>query len=253
MKLRYLILAAMAAVAVEASAWTTEVNKAILMLAEENLSRKAQKEVEAVLGAPLSSIEFAQEGKSKTRLNESGKSVTTDAKDGVVVLEKALATLRTKGASIEERKAALLAVAEHTVDIHCPANILIDKHLEGDFKFGRENGRPRTSRWFKVDKREWQSMWHKLFHTQLGAWSADMYIYDWHIATKGMAKQFKKQEVAPRLWAEQTGGVVLEALKVFKPNAEVGRMQITNLEEVNNNLMYKAAFRLADVLNQTLK
>ena len=243
----------MAAVAVEASAWTTEVNKAILMLAEENLSRKAQKEVVAVLGAPLSSIEFAQKGKSKTRLNESGKSVTTDAKDGVVVLEKALATLGNKGASAEERKAALVAVAEHTVDIHCPSNILIDKHLEGDFKFGRENGRPRTSRWFKVDKREWQAMWHKLFHTQLGVWSADMYIYDWHIATKGMAKQFKKQAVAPRLWAEQTGAVVFEALKVFKPNAEVDRMQITNLEEVNNLLMYKAAFRLADVLNQTLK
>ena len=243
----------MAAVAVEASAWTTEVNKAILMFAEENLSRKAQKEVVAVLGAPLSSIEFAQKGKSKTRLNESGKSVTTDAKDGVVVLEKALATLGNKGTSAEERKAALVAVAEHTVDIHCPSNILIDKHLEGDFKFGRENGRPRNSRWFKVDKREWQAMWHKLFHTQLGVWSADMYIYDWHIATKGMAKQFKKQAVAPRIWAEQTGAVVFEALKVFKPNAEVDRMQITNLEEVNNLLMYKAAFRLADVLNQTLK
>ena len=243
----------MAAIAVEASAWTTEVNKAILMFAEENLSRKAQKEVEALLGAPLSSIEFAQKGKSKTRLNESGKSVTTDAKDGVVVLEKALATLGNKGASAEERKAALVAVAEHTVDIHCPSNILIDKHLEADFKFGRENGRPRTSRWFKVDKREWQAMWHSLFHKQLGAWSADMYIYDWRIATKGMAKQFKKQAVAPRLWAEQTGAIVLKSLKVFKPNAEVDRMQITNLEEVNNLLMYKAAFRLADVLNQTLK
>ena len=243
----------MAAVAVEASAWTTEVNKAILMLAEENLSRKAQKEVEALLGAPLSSIEFAQKGKSKTRLNESGKSVTTDAKDGVVVLEKALVTLGNKGASAEERKAALVAVAEHTVDIHCPSNILIDKHLEGDFKFGRENGRPRNSRWFKVDKREWQAMWHKLFHTQLGAWSSDMYLYDWKIATKGMAKQFKKQAITPRIWAEQTGAIVLKSLKVFKPNAEVGRMEITNLEEVNNDCMYKAAFRLADVLNQTLK
>jgi hypothetical protein len=96
-------------------------------------------------------------------------------------------------------------------------------------------------------------MWHSLFHNQLGAWSADMYLYDWHIATKGMAKQFKKQPVTPRLWAEQTGEVVLKSLKVFKPNAEVGRMEITNLEEVNNSFMYKATFRLADVLNQTLK
>jgi hypothetical protein len=68
-----------------------------------------------------------------------------------------------------------------------------------------------------------------------------------------MAKQFKKQTITPRIWAEQTGAIVLKSLKVFKPNAEVDRMQITNLEEVNNLLMYKAAFRLADVLNQTLK
>ena len=241
------------AVAINAMAWNAEVNKAILMFAEQNLSNKTKKRVESILDKPLSAVVFANKGKNQTRLNEEGKSVTADEKDAVVRLEKALSTFDNDNASMAEWKAALLEVIELTVDIHCPSNILIDKKLEEDFTFGRDNGRPKNSRWFKVQDRKWCAMWHSQYHKDHGAFSAEMYVYDWQIATKGMAKQFKKQAVTPRLWAEQTGEVVLNSLKVFKPNAEVGRMEITNLEEVNNNLMYKAAFRLADVLNQMFK
>ena len=80
-----------------------------------------------------------------------------------------------------------------------------------------------------------------------------MYLYDWRIATKGMAKKYKKQPIAPRAWAEQTGAIVIPELKIFKPESVVDRMEITKLEEVNNGCMYAAAFRLADVLNQILK
>ena len=243
----------MAAVAVEASAWTTEVNKAILMLAEENLSRKAQKGVEEVLGAPLSSIEFAQKGKSKARLNENGKSVTTDEKDGVVAIEKALATLGKKGASAEERKSALLAVAEHTVDIHCPANILIDKHLEKDFTFRRHNSMQTEFRYYVQKKTSWQGLWHKEYHKSHGVFSAEMYLFDWQIATKGKSKSYRKEPVAPRKWAERIGERVFEALKTFQPDALVEMVEVPKMEEVNNACMYDAAFHLANLLNRILK
>ena len=243
----------MAMVATEASAWTAEVNKAILMLAEENLSSKAKKEILNIVGAPLPSIEFANGGKSKTRLNESAKSVTTDEKDAVVLLEKAIATLSKRDASAAERKSALLTAVEMTVDIHCLSNILIDKHLEKDFTYGRDNGRPKNSRWFKVQKREWQAMWHSRYHKDHGVFSAEMYLYDWHIATKGLAKTYKKEAVAPREWAEQTGASVMEMLKTYYPDAVVNMLEITKHEDVNDLAMYAAAFRLANVLNQTLK
>ena len=79
--LRYIAVALFALVATDAFAWTAEVNKAVLMFAEENLSNKSKKEIEKLLGAPLSSIEFVKKGKNKSRLDESGKSVTTNAKD----------------------------------------------------------------------------------------------------------------------------------------------------------------------------
>lgn len=251
--LRYMLGLLISLVAIEASAWTAEQNKAILMLAEENLSGKAKRKVVEILGTELPAIKFENKGKSKTRLNEEGKSVTTDEKDAIVRLEKAIATLSNRAASAEERKAALRTAVETSVDIHCVANILIDKHREADFMYGRDNGRPKHSRWFKVEDRGWENMWHKHFHKALGAFSAEMYIYDWHIATKGMAKNYKRQEVAPRAWAEKTGEIALKALKIFQPKAIVNRIEIVRLEETSNQCMYDAAFHLALLLNKTLK
>ena len=251
--LRYIIVALLVLVAADAAAWTTEVNKAVLMLAEENLSKKTTKEVEALLGAPLSSIEFANKGKSKTHLDENGKSVTTDEKDAVVMLEKAIATLKDKGATAEVRKAALLTAVEMTVDIHCLANVLIDKHLEKNFTFSRHNSMQIGFRYYKVTKTKWQALWHQAYHKSHGVFSAKMYLYDWKIATAGKAKSYKKESVAPRKWAEQSGARALEALKVFHTDAIIEMVEVPKMEELNNACLYDAAFHLANLLNTILK
>ena len=247
--LRYMVIVVALMASVEALAWCAEVNKAILMFAEQNMTNRAKREVAAILGAPLCSVEFENGGKSRTLLDESGKSITTDAEDAVVRLEKAVAILSDRDATAEERKKALKIAAEMTVDIHGPSNILVAKALEADFSFGRDNGRPKSSRWHKVDKMSWQKMWHSNFHASLGAFSAEMYLYDWTIATKGLAKEYKNGLFSPRQWAEQTGEVVLATLPTFKPGSVVNRIEITKLGEQNNMAMYRAAFRLATLLN----
>ena len=251
--LRYIVVALLVFVATDAMAWTADVNKAILMFAEKNLSNKAKKEVCEVLGAPLSSVEFVNKGKSKTRLNENVKSVTKDEKDAVVMLEKAIATLENKAASADERKAALLAAAEMTVDIHCLANILIDKHLEKDFVIKRHNSMRTTFRYYKVKKSSWQDVWHSAYHVSHGAFSAEMYLYDWQFATKGLAKQYKKEAIAPRKWAEESGERVMQTVNKLKSDELIEMVEVPKLEEVNNAAMYAAAFRLAGLLNKTLK
>lgn len=251
--LRYIVVALLVFVATDAMAWTADVNKAILMFAEKNLSNKTKKEVCEVLGAPLSSVEFANKGKSKTRLNENVKSVTKDEKDAVVVLEKAIATLENKAASAEERKAALLAAAEMTVDIHCLANILIDKHLEKDFVIKRHNSMQIGFRYYKVKKSSWQDVWHSAYHASHGAFSPEMYLYDWQFATKGLAKQYKKEAIAPRKWAEESGERVMQTINKLKSDKLIEMVEVPKLEEVNNAAMYAAAFRLAGLLNKTLK
>lgn len=252
--LRYVaaIVAAMF-IAGEASAWTAEVNKAILLFAEQNMSKRAKREVVEILDAPLHSVVFAGKGKNQTRLNETGKSVTTDKNDAVVKLEGAIAILADEKATAAERKAALLAATELAVDIHCPANVLIDKHLEKDFVYQRDNGRPKYSRWFKLSERKWRAMWHSQYHKDHGAFSAEMYLYDWNIATEGMAKGYKKEPVAPRKWAERTGERAMQAMKTFRPEAVVNMLEITKHEYLNDESMYDAAFHLAKLLNQLLK
>ena len=251
--LRYIAVALFALVTVDAVAWTTEVNKAVLMFAEENLSNRAKKEVAKLLNAPLSSVEFVNKGKSKTRLDESGKSVTTNEKDAVVKLEKAVATLENRSATAQERKAALLTAVEMTVDIHCLANLHIDKHLEKNFVISRHNSMQIGFRYYAVKKTNWQKVWQKEYHTSHGVFSAEMYLYDWQFATKGLAKQYKKEAIAPRKWAEESGERVMQTINKLKSDELIEMVEVPKLEEVNNAAMYAAAFRLAGLLNKTLK
>lgn len=252
--LRYIVASLMVLLATDAMAWRAEINRAVLLFAEENLSNRAKREVESLLNAPLSSLEFENKGMNKTRLNEDGKSVTTDEKDAVVMLEKAIATLEDKGATAEARRRALHTVAETTVDIHCLANILIDKHLEKDFTFGRHNSMQIGFRYYAVKRMNWQELWHKEYHrTHGGVFSAEMYLYDMKIATAGMAKHYKRQPVAPRRWAEQTGEQALRLLKLIYPDALVEMSEVSNMEDINDASMYAAGFHLANLLNKTLK
>lgn len=252
-RLRYILFSLLMFVAADAVAWTAEVNRAVLLFAEENLSKRAEREVNALLGAPLSSVEFEKKGRNKSRLDENGKSVTRDEKDAVVLLEKAISTLEDKGASPAERKAALLTAVELTVDIHCLANVLIDKHLEKNFTFSRHNSMQKEFRFYAVKKLGWQNMWHRYYHGSLGRFSAEMYLFDWRIATNGMAKRYKKETVAPRRWVEKTGERAFQALKVIQPDALIDNVEIVKLEELNNSALYDAAFHLANLLNKILK
>ena len=251
--LRYIAVALFALVATDAMAWTSEVNRAVVMFAEEHLSKRAKSGVEQLLGAPLSSVEFVNKGKSKTRLDESGKSVTTNEKDAVVLLEKAIATLESESATAEERKSALLTAIEMTVDIHCLANILIDKHLEKNFAIFSHNSMQIGFRYYAKKKTSWQSEWHNKYHTSHGVFSAEMYLYDWRIATKGRAKEYRKEPVAPRKWAEQSAKRAFVALGTLQPNAVVENAEVARLEYLNDDSLYDAAFHLANLLNKTLK
>ena len=104
---KFTLIMLFSAFAINAVAWNVEVNRAILMFAEQNLSNKTKKRVESILDKPLNAVVFANKGKNKTRLNEEGKSVTTDENDAVVRLEKALSTFNNDNASMAEVKAAL--------------------------------------------------------------------------------------------------------------------------------------------------
>ena len=169
-------------------------------------------------------------------------------------LEQGLSA-RTVELTAEERKSALLTAIEMTVDIHCLANILIDKHLEKNFAIFCHNSMQIGFRYYAKKKTNWQSVWHKEYHASHGhgAFSAEMYLYDWRIATKGRAKEYRKEPVAPRKWAEQSAKRAFVALGTLQPNAVVENAEVARLEYLNDASLYDAAFHLANLLNKTLK
>ena len=108
-------------------------------------------------------------------------------------------------------------------------------------------------RYYAKKKTSWQSEWHNKYHTSHGAFSAEMYLYDWQIATKGRAKEYRKEPVAPRKWAEQSAKRAFVALGTLQPNAVVENAEVARLEYLNDASLYDASFHLAILLNKILR
>ena len=240
-----------ASFSIEASAWCETTHKAILKAVELRLSKRANKEVVAILGTPLSEVEFSKERKTTT-LNSEGRSVTRELDDAVVRLENALFALdNIKAYSPENKKKALLVTIYNIIDIHSPRNIRIEGVLDGDFEFCHNNGRERTNPRFKTTKLTWFRLWGKLFPGRHSAFSTDMYCTDIAIATRGKADKYIGGN--PRKWAEETGRDVRGVLEYCHAGSEIDLHTLLPLEDIHNECMYRAIYRLAYQLNNDFK
>ena len=250
--LKFTLVAILSAIAFDAMAWSAVMNKAIVMLAEENLSRKAKSEVAALLNAPLHEVKFGEKI-ALAHLNSEARSVTDKAGDAVVELEKSIAVLSDKTQSMEARKSALQSVVELTVNLHTPSCVRIEGKLDEDFTFIQHNGRMAVSRWYKESNLGWSAMWNKEFHRRHKAFSAEMWLYDMRISSQKIAKSLLKGEVAPRKWAEQNAKRVLEVLPTFRAKGAIDNLEVTKVEPINDISMSEAAYHLALILNKSLK
>lgn len=235
----------------EAFAWCEITHKAILKAVEQRLTKPAKEEIVAVLGKPLSEVEFQKERKTTT-LNTEGRSVTRELEDAVVRLENALFALDNFDAySDANKKKSLLIAIYHIVDIHSPANIKIEGLIDGDFEFYHNNGRERTNPRFKLTKLTWQRLWTKLFPGRHSAFSVDMYCADIDIATRGKDKSYIGGN--PRKWVEEIGREIRSIHSYCHEGAEINLDALLPLEEMHDECMYRAIYRLAYLLNKSLK
>ena len=246
-----LLTAIFATIAIEASAWCATSHKAILTAVEQQLSKRTQKEILAILGTPLSELEFSKERKTTT-LDADGRSTTRESNDAVVRLENALFTLDNFDAfSTEDKKRALLTIIYNIVDIHSPANIHIEGLVEGDFKFCRNNGRERTNPRFKTTDITWLNLWGNIFPNRHKAFSTAMYCNEIAVATRGKEKSHIGGN--PRKWVEEIGGGMRPILKYCYAGSEIDLHTLLPLEEFHDECMYRAVYRLAYTLNKSLK
>lgn len=235
----------------EAAAWCEITHKAILKAVEQRLTKNANKEIVAVLGKPLSEVEFQKERKVTT-LNAEGRSVTREAEDAVMRLENALFALDNFGTySDENKRKALLVVIYHIIDIHSPVNIKIEGLIDGNFTFCHNNGREKTHPRFKTTNLTWQRLWTDLFPGRHSAFSVDMYCTDLAIATRDKAKSYIGGN--PRKWVEEIGREVRSIHGYCHEGSEIDLHTLLPLEEMHDKCMYRAVYRLAYMLNKSLK
>ena len=246
-----LLTAIFATIAIEASAWCATSHKAILAAVEQQLSKRTQKEILAILGTPLSEVEFSKERKTTT-LDADGRSTTHDANDAVVRLENALFALDNFDAyNAESKKKALLTIIYHIIDIHSPANVKIKGLVEGDFEFCRNNGREKTSPRYKTTKITWFNLWGNIFPNRHKAFSTAMYCNEIAVATRGIEKNYIGG--TPRKWVEEIGRDMRPILKYCYAGSEIDLHMLLPLEEFHDECMYRAVYRLAYTLNKSLK
>ena len=236
-------------------------HQTIAALADKYLNDKTRSEVKAILGTGMVEesvwLNTLRKSAPETKswhffvLAENGKSVTTDANDGVVVLEKNIEVLRKRAAHTPaEVKDALRTVIHLVGDIHCISHIHIDGiQATKGFQFMHWN--ELEGKRYKAWKSQWYSFWNNAFCNRHSFFSPQYYGDDIDIYAN--AKKAEYEKGTPRFWAENTGEDVVRALESFSPGAVVPT-QILQLQEFNHTkCMAKASYRLAALLNEIFK
>ena len=251
------VLFALAMVTSEAYAFKALGHQTIAALAQRHLTEQAKSEVQAILKSDMykhsmwlftlrsrTDLAYVQEWQFTT-LNAEGKSVTTDATDGMVALENAVKVLRNrKNESDSLVLASLRTVIQVVGDIHTPSNIRIEgNEATKDFKFTRVSRKTKS-------EVSWRNMWHS-YASRHDVFSADYYATDVEIFAGDMKAEYEKG--TPRFWAENVGEDVVRCLEVVYPGAEVSMTDYNNYEYLYDKCIAKAGFRLAALLNDIFK
>ena len=251
------VLFALAMVTSEAYAFKALGHQTIAALAQRHLTEQAKGEVQAILKSDMykhsmwlftlrsrTDLAYVQEWQFTT-LNAEGKSVTTDATDGMVALENAVKVLRNrKNESDSLVLASLRTVIQVVGDIHTPSNIRIEgNEATKDFKFTRVSRKTKS-------EVSWRNMWHS-YASRHDVFSADYYATDVEIFAGDRKAEYEKG--TPRFWAENVGEDVVRCLEVVYPGAEVSMTDYNNYEYLYDKCIAKAGFRLAALLNDIFK
>lgn len=251
------VIFALAMVSGEAFAFKSLGHQTIAALAQRHLTDKAKTEVQNILKSDMSKhamwlyslrkradLAYVQEWQYTT-LNAEGKSVTTDANDGIVALESAVKVLRNhKSESDSLVLASLRTVIQIVGDIHNPSNIRIEgNEATKGFKFTLVSRKSRS-------EMLWRNMWHN-YANRHDVFSADYYATDVDIFAGDKKSEYEKG--TPRFWAENVGEDVVRAVKDFPMGQSVPTNIIQRYEEVHVKCMAKASYRLAALLNDIFK
>ena len=261
MKKIFLLVAFALTVSV-ASAWHKNCNAGVVALAVKHLTPEAKSVVDKHLGTAYEDdcgYIYALERKKEVfftkevhylHLDGNFQPMSVEGDDALATIEKSLNVLRAhKSHSNAEVKVALRYVINLMCDIHNLSNIRIEgiAHSQSDFTFRRQlsDYKPTEFKSF-----QWSKVWYNLSARQ-GVFHADLMAEDMELCHGKKFAEFTKGTLAD--WVADNGARAAEQLSIMYPNSEITLRYFNEMEYINYDMMTRAGFRLAALLNEALK
>lgn len=257
---RIVLVIAFVATIFSAEAWTGVVNRASYLIAQKYMTPQALAEYNRIWKLRESvDYKWVADKNAKAVLDADLRSTTTDEKDIVVRIEKAVEVLRNSANHTDkEQFEALETLRRLIVELHTISRIAIDgvEHSQKDFEFtwssNREGPSPdKIDKYEKRGKLTWHKLWSSNFCFWHQAWSSDYYAYDIDLRFGRLREQAMQGTV--RDWAQEVGVRARPMYEWAQPDMLMRYEPRLNLEDVHLEMVARAGYRLAAIMNSVAK
>ena len=252
---RVTLVIAFVATIFTAQAWTKLVDDASYLIAEKYMTEAAKTEYNRILGLKeVVDYKWVADKSARASLDAELRSTTTDDKDIVVRIEKAAEVLRNRAKhSDAEQYAALMNLRKLIIELHTISHIAIEgiEPSQSDFEFAWSAGKEGSKKYEKRGKLTWHKLWASNFCFWHQGWSSEYYAYDINLRFGKLREQARQGSV--RDWAHEMGLRAKPLYDWVSPGMLMRNEPRLNLEDLHLEMVARAGYRLAALLNENLK
>lgn len=249
-----------------ASAWKPQLDKAVLLVAYQNLNPTAQRIVAGYIGEdptkPSGHLAWHRKngrhletkGWHRLHLDKNLQPAAQDDNDALVQIEKALTVMKSrKQYDKEEVSFAIQTVMNLVIDMHNIANVTLESYpiSATDFKVNTSRG-TANGREAKIVPMSWRSLWTNNYTTFHSGYSPQMYAEDIELMFGDKKEEFSNGSLHD--WAHDIGGYTTSVYTLLQKNENSFlHATIQAHEYLHMSCVAKAAYRLGILLNEHLK
>ena len=252
---RVILVIAFVAMAFTSQAWTKLVDDASYLIAEKSMAEDVKAEYNRILGLK-ERVEYKWVADKTARASLAANlcSTTTDERDIVVQIERAVEVLRNRAKHSEsEQYKALMDLRKLNIALHTISHIAIEgiEPSQSDFEFIWSSGKEGSKKYEKRGKLTWSKMWVNSFCFWHQGWTSEYYAYDINLRFNKLREQAMQGSV--RDWASDMGRRSKPLYDWVEPGMLMRYEPRLNLEDLHLEMVARSGYRLAALLNECLK
>ena len=242
-----------------ASAWERRPDEGVVLLAVKHLTPEAKSMVEKYLGTTynddvfylrnLEAKKVATHSKELRYLHLSAdlKPIGVEGEDALKGIEQSLDVIRTRDS---RSKADVVAAMRTLINLMCEMHNICYVRIEGvpqsqaDFRFDCYGGDIGSRK--KTTLITWSKFWDSYTYWH-GGFSGALWAEDMELCLGEKRAELSKGSLHD--WVAQIGATAAELYSRINPEYDMTRRERNELEELNYEMMTRASYRLAVLLN----